>query len=328
MNDGIGWVREILGVNCQERTREELIDTLRITLREALVFEVEEKMENTELPIGKLIDLQVHCFRLGELLNELDPYAFSSANDWLTIASGVESVKVRTAKHDETVLYCRGAFEYEDKRSELLSHLTTKLTIFNFVWGSFESLTKALLKKKHRSIVELAISFLKQHYGSEPSLAFYNDYLCNLYYYIEHNEFYKSYCKEFKFHNFADLPGLGLHIVRKIRNELAHSSAAMPRPDDWGEKSVELSPSEQHHLYLVDTCTRILLFTIQMLLLAHTRGQKIIVNCLFNVEGDPIESTVHLALHQIHIEIDPDLINWDQLSLFDATNFSSMNIPE
>ena len=32
----VGWVEEVPGVNCQERTREGLIDTLRMTLREAL----------------------------------------------------------------------------------------------------------------------------------------------------------------------------------------------------------------------------------------------------------------------------------------------------
>ena len=32
----IGWIQEIPGVNCQEPTREELLETLRITLREAL----------------------------------------------------------------------------------------------------------------------------------------------------------------------------------------------------------------------------------------------------------------------------------------------------
>ncbi len=31
-----GWIEEIQGVNCQEPTREELLETLRITLREAL----------------------------------------------------------------------------------------------------------------------------------------------------------------------------------------------------------------------------------------------------------------------------------------------------
>ena len=33
-----GWIEEIPGVNCQEASREELLETLRITLSEALEF--------------------------------------------------------------------------------------------------------------------------------------------------------------------------------------------------------------------------------------------------------------------------------------------------
>jgi predicted RNase H-like HicB family nuclease len=32
----IGWIEEVPGVNCQEKTREELLDTLRVTLKEAI----------------------------------------------------------------------------------------------------------------------------------------------------------------------------------------------------------------------------------------------------------------------------------------------------
>ena len=32
----IGWIEEVPGVNCQERTRDELLESLRITLNEAL----------------------------------------------------------------------------------------------------------------------------------------------------------------------------------------------------------------------------------------------------------------------------------------------------
>lgn len=32
----IGWIQEVPGVNCQEATREELLETLRITLGEML----------------------------------------------------------------------------------------------------------------------------------------------------------------------------------------------------------------------------------------------------------------------------------------------------
>lgn len=32
----IGWIQEVPGVNCQEPTREQLIESLRVSLREAL----------------------------------------------------------------------------------------------------------------------------------------------------------------------------------------------------------------------------------------------------------------------------------------------------
>jgi predicted RNase H-like HicB family nuclease len=34
----IGWIEEVPGVNCQEATRTELLESLRITLAEALEF--------------------------------------------------------------------------------------------------------------------------------------------------------------------------------------------------------------------------------------------------------------------------------------------------
>ena len=34
----IGWIGEIPGVNCQEHTREDLMESLRATLKEALEF--------------------------------------------------------------------------------------------------------------------------------------------------------------------------------------------------------------------------------------------------------------------------------------------------
>ena len=34
----IGWIKEVPGVNCQEATRDELLVSLKTTLREALEF--------------------------------------------------------------------------------------------------------------------------------------------------------------------------------------------------------------------------------------------------------------------------------------------------
>jgi predicted RNase H-like HicB family nuclease len=38
----IGWIEEIPGINCQEKTHEELLETLKITLKEALELNREE----------------------------------------------------------------------------------------------------------------------------------------------------------------------------------------------------------------------------------------------------------------------------------------------
>lgn len=38
----IGWIEEVPGVNCQERTRGELLESLRTTLAEAIEFNRED----------------------------------------------------------------------------------------------------------------------------------------------------------------------------------------------------------------------------------------------------------------------------------------------
>ena len=41
----IGWIEEVPGVNCQKPTREELLETLKITLQEALDLNRREARE-------------------------------------------------------------------------------------------------------------------------------------------------------------------------------------------------------------------------------------------------------------------------------------------
>lgn len=44
----IGWIEEIPGVNCQEKTREELLAALRSTLVEALEFNRQQAISVAE----------------------------------------------------------------------------------------------------------------------------------------------------------------------------------------------------------------------------------------------------------------------------------------
>lgn len=42
----IGWIEEVSGVNCQERSREELKESLRVTLKEALEFNRQDALSS------------------------------------------------------------------------------------------------------------------------------------------------------------------------------------------------------------------------------------------------------------------------------------------
>ena len=44
----IGWIEEIPGVNCQERSREELVDSLRVSLKEAIELNREGAIQAAE----------------------------------------------------------------------------------------------------------------------------------------------------------------------------------------------------------------------------------------------------------------------------------------
>jgi predicted RNase H-like HicB family nuclease len=41
----IGWIEEVPGVNCQERSKTELIESLRETLREALEYNRQDALK-------------------------------------------------------------------------------------------------------------------------------------------------------------------------------------------------------------------------------------------------------------------------------------------
>jgi len=51
-----GWIEEMPGVNCQEQSQEELLETLRLTLREAIEFNREEARKSAS---GAFTEVQI-----------------------------------------------------------------------------------------------------------------------------------------------------------------------------------------------------------------------------------------------------------------------------
>lgn len=76
----IGWIQEVRGVTCQERTRDELLDTLKITLREILEFDKSGSSRRTESESEKV--------KFSDIL-EFGTHGASHRTD-----SGFEEVKI------------------------------------------------------------------------------------------------------------------------------------------------------------------------------------------------------------------------------------------
>ena len=81
-NEGwwIGWILEVRGVTCQERTRSELLDTLQITLREVLEFDGPEVSHQTES--------EVEAVKASDILE----FSYHGASH--QAGSGFEEVKI------------------------------------------------------------------------------------------------------------------------------------------------------------------------------------------------------------------------------------------
>lgn len=59
----VGWIEEIPGVNCQEKSHQELIESLKITLQEALEFNKQEAL-NCDFNLLYIITILVYQYSL------------------------------------------------------------------------------------------------------------------------------------------------------------------------------------------------------------------------------------------------------------------------
>ena len=275
--------------------------------------------------MGGLINLHEHCFLLSYLMAELDhtlpdtsgtDYTWPNASDWLKIAAGVGNVEIDTLRFDDCP-FC--PTEYEDKRSELLTQMVTRLTTFNFVWGAFETVIKIIDPddvprniKPRSSVIDNAIYYLKNEFDLSPRIPLYYDTLAQFRLVLLSDSLYKKYVKEFKIDSFMSISGLGVHIVRKIRNSFAHGSTTLPEPDDWDSKAI-LS-SELRHLDLIEISSRLILFSIQMMLTAKFKNNDFKVECLRDVKGRLYVEDISVVLRVLHR--DDYRFNPKQLRLF------------
>lgn len=288
---------------------------------------------------SRQLTIREHCYRLSHVLvdidqNQLNPsktkevegeiFSLGLAADWLGIASGIDYVSIIMGYYDSSLMFCSSAREYEDERSNVISHLALQLTIFNFVWGSFETIAKVLNLpkvpkniKQRSSLIDQVIFFLKNKYEPSKPVTFYDETLYRLkkaLSLIPAPE-YHNLEDHFKLSDSQGVSGIGINVVRRIRNQFAHGAKQMPVP---GNKN-GIRPLDA---ILVELSTRIVLHTTQMVLLGHLKGRYFDVDLIDyrewgwwgwddweEIGGESIE----IILRGLHIKREP--ANEDQLSI-------------
>lgn len=281
----------------------------------------------------QIINLSLHCACLSELVSELsscrgehdrqittrdgEVLDWSDVSEWLYIAASVRDVEIDTARFDPSIMLCGRALDFQVERSELLSELISQLTIFNFAWGALETTIKLIdpprvprALKPRSSLIDNAVFFLKKNHqpaNSNRPIAFYGQVVANLRQTLKALPYYGNLSQDFKLQPFMDVSGVGVHVVRKIRNKFAHGTFTLPLPSD------KAGSDEHFDIQLVMLSTRVIIMTIQMLLLAYLEEDEFPVECLRDEDGFPIQESVHVVLKVLHIQT--GAVHKDQLSL-------------
>ncbi|OIJ14924.1 hypothetical protein BKP37_06990 [Anaerobacillus alkalilacustris] len=219
--------------------------------------------------------------------------------DWLHMASGVIETKVDTQYFDESTLFCGPARDYETNKSKLWSVFCNEFTIFNFIWGSLESLIENITGAEQTESKPYAgIKYLRENYKTKPIDKYECVYNC-LTTTLEDSS-YQLNKQYFKYGKFIK-PESGLHLVSKIRNSFAHGSISLPDPHDWSKRI-------KKDILIISVSSRTVLLTMQMLLITHLSKMKIKPNYLYMFDVSDPNNNLNLKtlLSVIHL---PDYSN-------------------
>ncbi|MCG9549487.1 hypothetical protein L1D27_13850 [Vibrio harveyi] len=242
-----------------------------------------------------MISLEDHIAELSQIVPETDDCVeWSGVYEWLHIAGAIESISLDTIKNNSSFGWCRDADEYALARDELMQSFVAKLAIFNFVWGALESAIDIVKPPKHPDktkrgkisntclLLGRQFDIYTQPIGLKQETSSFREISTQCFGFERVQE------RISKITDYGE-SGVGLYAVYELRNLFAHGSMTFPEPDGENEPN---SPYNS----LIDHATRIVLLSIQMLMLQHfdTRDYEI-------WHGGDI-TTLDVVLRSCHLE--------------------------
>lgn len=221
-------------------------------------------------------DLQVHAWDLGELVAD---WAIESGGqlavhdrlaDWLRLAGGLDAVEIDTGRFDRSLVMCGRAPEYEGARSDAVSAIQTEFTRLLYVWCAYEEFRRQArtdLVEKGEATDHACRDWLIDRWDGELPL----HYRCALRGVRRLAAGSDSYRELARYTNpspkYPEVI-LGLRVAGQLRHHLAHGRLVHPTPAEWGGRP-------DREIAVARGGTRLLLFSLQMLLATLTRHNGI-----------------------------------------------------
>jgi hypothetical protein len=266
------------------------------------------KLKDTWTPIGHsvvcpkhgpLVDTKRHCHNLARFFLAAENYYSSPLYSWFQIASGIMEVKYVSDLHDGSMFQCNPTIEYEQAKSDFHSKLIRELTIFNFIWGGFESYCDSYPfascpSEKRRGLVNAVNYYLKTTFlENYPLVQFYDEVIEHFKKILDKNPWHGKSSELFSSDTCTSEKISGLKAVYKIRNSFAHGALKFSEPDGWSN----IKPFD---IVIINTSSRVLLMTMQMLLLSRANNLKFKVSQLH--ESDEFGVSAEKYLTKMHLK--------------------------
>lgn len=263
-----------------------------------------------------LLCLENHCYRLSKTLLELSDHSnpgcpWVSSHDWLHLASSIQSINVVTEQFNEGIMYCGPSIERENAYSKTLEPFVKCLTIFNFIWNGLEVISKIIdppkipntLKKRRNGIDDL-VFFLKNNYTRDTPLEQYNELLNELIKILNKDSDSNIDFRHIDESKYLSNAGKALAIIKLIRNNFAHGSTSLPEPDEYtgaifGDRNTIFT--ETDYLRKVCISSRLLLLSIQMILISHYKDNSFEVLNHANFHEEEYQDLLKM-LFSIHLQ--------------------------
>jgi hypothetical protein len=248
---------------------------------------------------GPLVDTKRHCHNIERYFLSANNYYSSALSSWFGIASGITEVKYISDLYDDNVQWCGTAIEYENAKSDFHSKLIRELTRFNFIWGGFEAYYDSLVfgecpNPRKRGIVNTVNYHLKVKYeNSFPPLPYYNETVEHLKKLISKNEWYGKTNDLFSGDSCSSESLIGLKVVYKIRNLFAHGAFRFSEPEGWHYET-------PYDIGIINTSSRILLMTMQMIILSAVKELKFKIPQLHKSEDEGVKAGIFLT--KLHLK--------------------------